>query len=206
MIPQSVFICLLTLFLLPACQSLLSGPNLVSQNLAGYSSGSFSGFVVFQQGAKKSYFTAAAAVSQKEHLRINLMASMGLPAASILLKDRIGTVLFLQKKLFYKGPGLKQALKTLLNFPLDIALFKDILFERAPRGSLWSCRKDNAMRLKRCVYKDQVIEWDRTKGKTVSFKAPLWSVVFHYSKFTPQTKEKMFILKIPDHFKPILTP
>lgn len=140
----------------------------------------------------------------KDKLRIDLVASMGLPIISLLLKDKQNTVVFFQTKHFYRGKKLQSVIKRFFDSPISIEIFKDILFEKPPHNAIWQCQQDTMNRWEQCSYQNTYIKWIREKGKLLSITSPGWSFTFHYSKFSPKVQSKMFHLKVPDHFKPLL--
>lgn len=184
---------------LPACQT-LSSRNLVSKELSAYSYGTFLGFVVWQKNLRKNYFTASIAISPSGQMRIDLMASMGIPVLSVLIKDKEGLIIFMQQKMFYKGTQLKQALNKVMGFPLDVKIFKNVLFSRPPEQKYWVCQKNKEF-LKKCIYKNQTIKWEKNQGKSLILQANTTRITFHYSKFINYVSKSNFTLKIPKNFK-----
>ncbi len=185
---------------LPACQT-LSSKNLVSQDLSHYSYGTFGGLVVVERkNLRKNYFTASVAISPKGQIRVNLIASMGIPILSLLLQGQDGLIIFMPQKVFYKGTQLKKALNKVLGFPLDVKIFKNVLFSRPPEKKYWVCQKsDNSY--KQCVYKNQTIKWEKNQGKSLILQANTTRITFHYSKFIHYVDKKDFTLPIPKNFK-----
>ncbi len=140
----------------------------------------------------------------KSKLRIDLIASMGLPVMSLLSDGKQNTVVFFQIKRFYRGEKLQNVIKQFFDSPVSIGIFKDILFEKPPHNAIWQCQRGAANRWKQCVYQNTYIKWIRKKGKLLSIKSPGRIFTFHYSTFSPKVQSNMFDLKIPDHFKPLL--
>lgn len=179
--------------------------KIIPDDLTKYSEGSFSGFVVLHQLKKKTYFNADISVF-KDKLRVDLVASMGIPIMSLLIIGQNNTVIFFQTKHYYSGKKLTTVLSSIFPFSIDLSIFTDILFEKAPHNAIWQCQKNAKGKWKQCVHQNTHIKWIRKKARSLSIHGPGWSFTFHYSKFKPKARSGAFVLKIPAHFKAILLP
>ena len=197
-----VLFCCLGL-LLSSCQTLLQPEQKIPPRLRAYSAGTFSGFMVLYHKKKKNYFTADIAVSGNK-LRMDLVASMGIPVMSFLLEDKNHTVIFFQTRQFYQAGKLQNGVKPFFKIPFPVGILRDVLFERPPNDAAWQCKKNKEGRWRHCSSSGMELEWIHgEKGRVLSIWTGDFRLSFHYSGFRHTVHPDMFLLKIPKGFMPL---
>ncbi len=185
-----------------SCKTFFKKKSPIPPYLDSYTTGTFSGALLIFQGKKKHYFSADIFISGKDKLRLDLSASLGIPVLTMLWHKERVTLLFLQKKEFYKGSDLKTVLPSFLeNF--EYFFFNEIFFDRKPIGKKWSCEMSQENRPVRCQYSKQVVQWKRGDRRSLTFKSPDFSFTFQYSLFSPKVDDGLFTVQIPQDFKPV---
>ncbi len=185
-------------FVFLSCQTLKK--SFIPADLSLYKAGAFSGAIKVYHKNQKNHFNGDIFISKEGFLRMDLSVFPASPAFSLLLSDAKELILlFLRKKEFYKGSVAKSPLFFSKN--LEFSLFKEVFFDRPPKGKKWLCKNDEKKIPLKCQNKTLVIEWIRGKNRLLSFRDLDFEFVFHYLSFSPEVKREMFSIKVPRHFK-----
>ncbi len=183
---------------LPSCQSFLKKKSAFPHDLRGFKEGVFKGNMVVRiKNREKHRLKAEVSFLPSEGLKLDLTAVLNLPVLSLRLK-KSGEVLALlfQNRQYYRGKN-----RFFPFFHLSLPLLEEVLFDRVPKG--WLCQMDFRQKPLACKKRGQEILWQRTHGRTLTFKNKDHQIKLYFSEFYPKILKEVFDLKVPSHFKPI---
>ena len=187
-----------------SCQTLFKKKIVIPNNLSSYKKGTFSGTVVVSQKENKGYFNADVLISNKNKLRMDLSIFHGIPVFTLLTENKEIIFLFLQKREFYKGHKVNNALSAFFPKDLKFSVFKEIFFDRKPEGKNWVCKVNEQNLPLRCQNLKWTIQWERKGKRGLFLKSSDFNFTFRYSSFSPEVNDSLFNIKIPENFKQIL--
>ena len=186
-----------------SCQTLFQKKTFIPSNLSEYKDGAFSGIVSIHQRNRKHRFNGDIFISEDGKLRMDLSVSPGLSVFTLLFDKEEITILFLRKREFYKGRNISLILPALFSKFPGFAVFREIFFERLPKGDKWVCKTNKKNEPVECQNPLWLVRWERGKKRLFSIGSSEFTFVFQYFSFSSGIDEKVFAIKIPENFKPI---
>ena len=184
-----------------SCHTLFKKRAFIPNNLSSYKSGTFSGIVTIYQSKKKRQFTGDIFISKAGKLRMDLSISPGLPVFTLLLNKNNISLLSLRTKEFYDGNNINDVLPSFFPKDLKFSVFKELFFDRKPKGKQWVCEIKKENLPIKCQHQTWRILWKREKKRLLSLSNPEFEFSFQYYSFSSEADENLFDIKIPKNFK-----
>jgi hypothetical protein len=145
-------------------------------------------------------------------LRLEVSGTMGIPVASLTLKDGEIQYLIPREKKFYYGKVGPTALAPVIAVPVDPSLLFHLLFEDMPPSKEWVCEYDAGKRLKSCeeAATQTRIEWSNRSGnlKHIRLAARDYEIQIQVKDFKSkvQVKPTTFHLESPANYRKVQIP
>lgn len=142
---------------------------------------------------------------RNQNLRLDATTAMGLPLASLLLKEdeSMYYVLYRQKK-YYEGPAKAQMMRHLISINLDPKVLYNIIFDEPMANKDWVCQMDKKDLVSLCRHLRTRVEvtWDRSgERKRVNITHPDAEIQMRFSSYKTAVKDGVFELSRPESFR-----
>lgn len=140
-------------------------------------------------------------------MRVEITATLGIPVASILLRDKqISYAVHTQKK-FYSGDISEKALQPVMQIALNPNWLYVIFFDQEIKDRDWICEKNQEGLVEKCVNSktNQQITWSERMGenKRILLKNSDFELNILVKDFTTkvEAQDQVFSLDIPANYK-----
>jgi hypothetical protein len=146
------------------------------------------------------------AAQLEDALRVDAVAPLGQPIASILWQKNKATVVLYEQRRFFEGSPSDPAVAQALQIPIDLTLWQDIVFDRPINQKGWSCTKDNAGLVQECrkIGQEVSIRWGERAGhkRTVRVESGGSQVQMNFQTFRARVgnPDKLKAIKIPNGY------
>lgn len=144
-----------------------------------------------------------------EKMRIDVTSPVLTHLASLTLRGQDLTFIVVPDKIGYRGMTSREALRPVLQVPIDPTLLYHVFFDQPVAQKNWSCTNDDKGLLKECreLRGSLRIEWksrDREK-RTIEIAHPSATMQINIYQFERDADlaDDKFDLKVPNSFKVI---